>query len=82
VINPSFRLYWLGIYERYVTPRNRKWWIPWVFEVDYLVLLGKRLKGFYHWVTSSEGGGSPLLSACIHLLSTVTAGRGLRLPDD
>ena len=53
-----------------------------MFEVDYLVLLWKPIKGFYHSVTSSEGGGSPLLSAYIHLLSTVTAGRGLRLPDD
>ena len=53
-----------------------------MFEVDYLVLLWKLLKRFYHSVTSSEGGGSPLLPAYIHLLSTVTADRGLRLPDD
>ena len=53
-----------------------------MFEVDYLAVLWTFLKGLYHLVASSEDGRFPLLPAYIHLLSTVTAGHGLRLRND
>jgi len=53
-----------------------------MFEVDYLAALWTLLKGLYHLVASSEDGGFSLLPAYVHLLSTVTAGHGLRLRND